>query len=113
MKKAIVVINTQHTLLDEQRQLLEKTFDSFQELKVPAEGWDKSTILAQAKKLAKNDDALVILSPIPLLLGKVTFFRAGRGVYIFHNDRREKKELPNGKIIAVVSQTGWQLLPLA
>jgi len=29
--------------------------------------------------------------------------------YLLHNDRREKKELPNGRVISVVAQTGWQL----
>jgi hypothetical protein len=110
---AIVVINAQHNLLDEQRQLLEKTFDSFEELKVPAEGWGKPTILAKAKELAESDHAVVILSPIPLLLGKVAASRGGRDTYVFHNDRREKKDLPNGKIISVVAQTGWELFPLA
>lgn len=31
-------------------------------------------------------------------------------VLIFHNDNREKKELPGGKVVSVVSQTGWQLI---
>ena len=34
----------------------------------------------------------------------------GRG--FLHNDRREKKELPNGKVIMAVAQTGWQLVSL-
>jgi len=31
-------------------------------------------------------------------------------VHIFHNDNREKKELPNGKIIHTVAQKGWVLV---
>ena len=31
-------------------------------------------------------------------------------VLVFHNDRREKKELPDGLIIQVVAREGWQLV---
>jgi hypothetical protein len=29
---------------------------------------------------------------------------------VFHNDRREKKELPNGKVIMTVAKEGWELV---
>ena len=34
----------------------------------------------------------------------------GTQVLVFHNDKRQKRELPNGKIISVVAETGWQLV---
>lgn len=50
---------------------------------------------------------MVFVSPIPVLIGLTV--KNGIDTYIFHNDRRDKKELPNSKIIMVVSQTGCML----
>jgi hypothetical protein len=56
-----------------------------------------------------EDGAIVFASPIPALIKKATL-EFGGWVKIFHNDHREKKELPNGRIIMVVAQEGWELV---
>jgi hypothetical protein len=30
--------------------------------------------------------------------------------FVLHNDRREKKELPNGKVIMTVAKEGWMIV---
>lgn len=121
--KAVVVINQQHEMMTEQRQILDDLYDSWERYDVPATGWT----LAEQKKvsadLCDNPADKVIVSPVPFLLmdlaatqaanlemapGTPLIFR-GR-LFLFHNDKREKKELPNGKIICVVASTGWQLV---
>ena len=65
------------------------------------------------------NNAVVFVSPIPYMLmelsrksiycdisGKQELYK----VLVFHNDRREKKELPDGRIIQTVAETGWQLV---
>ena len=66
-------------------------------------------------------NAVVFVSPIPYLLKELAT-KSIRGDYeelatrriydvlVFHNDRREKKELPDGRIIQVVAREGWQLV---
>lgn len=67
---------------------------------------------------------IVFLSPVPALiieLAEWAFYekgyRYGLGmgnldvdVKVMHNDFREKKELPNGKVISVVAEEGWELV---
>jgi hypothetical protein len=105
---AYVVINEQHTLLPEQRELLDERFgcDGWKPLLVPAAGWS----LAELEAIARAwplETAAVFASSIPVLIRDL----ARRAVcYVFHNDRREKVELPNGKIISRVAKTGWELV---
>ena len=47
-------------------------------------------------------------SPVPALIALAQ--RAGVEVKVLHNDKREKKELPNGKIIMTVAQAGWVIV---
>jgi len=70
-------------------------------------------------------EVAVFASPIPYLVKRLSF-RAGAQhvdfvegldlrlnagqVFIFHNDKREKKELPNVKVIFTVAKTGWKLV---
>jgi hypothetical protein len=63
---------------------------------------------------------VVFVSPIPallLILAQRDGERFGSGandglscVQVFHNNKREKKELPNGKIISVTATEGWELI---
>lgn len=66
---------------------------------------------------------IIVLSPIPLLLGRLAYTSGeidGRydllsirnHIFILHNDKREKKELPNGEVISVVAQEGWELIEI-
>lgn len=102
--KALIVLNEQHSLLEEQRGILDGLFD-WTIKPVPASGWTLSEMRGVLEELKSFDGEVVFASPVPaLLLGM-----EGRG-FLFHNDNREKKELPNGKVIMAVAQTGWQLV---
>ena len=71
----------------------------------------------------QTENAVVFASPIPFML-KYLAKRSIRAEYlgdhaeeselykvlVFHNDKREKKELPDGRIIQTVAATGWQLI---
>lgn len=107
-----VIINEQHQLMEEQQKILQETFGEFEFLKVPADGWNLQEMKEVNESLSGN---VVFCSPIPVLLGLVAANAKEKhtNVYVFHNDVREKKELPNGKIIQVVAATGWQLVQVA
>lgn len=92
--------------------------------KIPAEGINRQQIEELVEELSNLDTVnIVVLSPIPLLLGRLAH-KAGEidgrydwiclrsHMYILHNDQREKKELPNGKVISVVAQEGWELIEI-
>jgi len=83
-------------------------------MNVPANGWT----LQEMDHVLNGIDwdfcgDFVFVSPIPYLI-KILSLRAAMSlnfdVYVFHNDNREKKELPNGKVISVVASEGWQLV---
>lgn len=120
--KTIIIMNEQHNLLPQQEELINGLNAPVEIIKVPADGWNKRQILDcvdNIKHLATRGERLniVVLSPIPLLLAALSMLQ-GYGeldysaVYVLHNDRREKKELPNGKIISVVAQEGWELIDI-
>lgn len=115
MKKAIVFMNEQHKLLEEQKEQLDKTFESVGwELRlIPSKGWAKEEMKEQIIETYDND--IVFVSPVPYMLLLMNEYRSVFGVlekrvYLFHNDKREKKELPNGKVIYTVASTGWELV---
>ena len=111
MKKVQVIINEQHTLLPEQKQILHRVFSNYEELKVPSDGWDLKTIKEKSLALASTSETVVFASPIPAMIKILAGHESDNfSVFVFHNDKREKKELPNGKIISVTAQTGWQLV---
>lgn len=106
MKRALVILNEQHKLMDEQVAILDGLFD-WSVKAVPASGWSLSQMREVVQELKAFDGEVVFASPVPALLMGME----GRG-FLFHNDRREKKELPNGKVIMAVAQTGWQLVSI-
>lgn len=130
MEKCIVILNEQHSLLPEQEKILQKEYGEIEFLSVPANGWtlqeQEEVIEKIEEKLdlhlcgARNPADIVFVSPVPFLLRELTEmsicaapeFQIGHRfvVRVFHNDRREKKELPNGKVISVVAKEGWVLV---
>jgi hypothetical protein len=113
--KSIVVINESHQLFPEQMRLLQERYDKIEYLKVPSEGWDRNKIESVTYDLIQNSKGftqdIVVVSPIPLMLRDLSANSINSyNILIFHNDKRCKKELPNGKIIQVVSETGWELI---
>lgn len=117
--KNVVVINEQHNLLSQQEELIRKKLGGDIEfIKIPQLGLDKEEIEKLAKKLNNLENTnTIIVSPIPLLLGllacehKERFNDKNNYLYIFHNDKREKKEI-NGVIRSVVASDGWELIKL-
>ena len=108
--KAIVVINEQHRLLQQQESVLQEKFEEgWDLLKVPAEGLplDKQQEVVD-QLLLKQQTVVVFVSPIPFVLGRLC--RLGAKVMVFNNDRREKVELPDGRIISRLAADGWQLV---
>lgn len=108
MSKVQVLLNEQHTLLpDQERVLNEKFQEGWITRPIPQHGWT----LDEQKRIADEYEgsdvsSLVFASPVPVLLGLLASksgyseladrHNTGRviqtpAVYIFHNDRREKK----------------------
>ena len=122
MKKAIIVMNESHSLLPEQEKILGMEYEGFDILPVPSQGWTLSEMIDQINQLhekaCREKLDIVFVSPIPLMIRELTemaMCSKGSGkkryrVKLFHNDNRIKKELPNGRIIQTVAETGWQLV---
>ena len=118
----IVVINEQHNLLPQQQKIITTELgDNIELMKIPAEGINRQQIEKMVGELDSLTNVnIIVLSPIPLLLARLAHISGAiqitqdgmttNRVWILHNDRREKKELPNGKIISVVAQEGWELI---
>ena len=112
MTKTIVLLNEQHSLMPDQERILnEKYGKDWEIMPIPKDGWTADQMKNATKDIINmyDDGDVVFASPVPYLI-KLLVGELGGFVKIFHNDHREKKELPNGKIIMVVAQTGWQLL---
>ena len=126
--KNIVIINEAHSLLEEQEKILKEKFGTYSFLYVPKDGWSKEDQLRIVSSILEEQGGnIIFVSPVPVLLAYIGFYKGygkagldrglpyigiGINLYLFHNDRREKKELPDGRIIQVVSQTGWQLVEI-
>lgn len=121
--KVVVVMNEQHTLIAEQERILNESFESYEFLHSPASGWTIEEMNEKIKEL-QQADIVVFVSPIPYLIKRLSYSEGYNAAYeppfpphphvprvlIFHNDRREKKELPDGRVIQVIAQTGWRLI---
>ncbi|MGM0409230.1 MAG: hypothetical protein ACQEQF_00605 [Bacillota bacterium] len=112
MKKSIVIINEQHTLMEEQEQILNSNFDSWETKEVPASGWNIDEMESIISELTLFDGTVVMASPVPYMVMQLGKLHSDYyvEVKIFHNDNRKKVELPNGKVIHKVAKTGWQLV---
>ena len=122
MKKAIIVMNESHSLKEEQEKILKKEYEKYEFLHVPSQGWNIDEMLDQINQLHEKACGekidIVFVSPIPLMIRELTEMAMcpkGSGkkryrVKLFHNDNRVKKELPNGKIIQTIAETGWELV---
>lgn len=111
MKRAIVVLNEQHSLMSDQERVLNERFESYEILPVPARGWTLEEIKEQVQRLATASEVVVFASPVPAMIVLLASERhTTQGLCVFHNDHRDKKELPNGKTIMTVAKDGWQLV---
>lgn len=124
-KRAIIIINENHSMMDEQKSIIEERYYNYEFLKVPAQGWtleEMNSIVEKISTMELKGEYLdiVFVSPVPYMIRELTrreilFLneyaeQTNMFVRVFHNDVREKKELPDGRIISVVAQTGWQLV---
>jgi hypothetical protein len=124
--KTVVLINEQHTLMDAQSTLIEESFGEFVFVKVPASGWNKDEqhkVMNALSKMGEEETInVVFVSPIPSMIKALSFEegyqsmsnddRPGHvccSVSVMANDSRDKKELPNGKVVYVVAKEGWYL----
>jgi len=103
MKKAVVILNEQHSLMPNQIEILNRNFSAFEIIPVPASGWSLSEMFRVSEKLRQSRSKLIFASPVPGLMSNLH----DKSFFVFHNDKRAKKELPGGKIIMTVAQDGW------
>ncbi len=132
--KNLIVINKAHSLMRGQISLLDAKFGvgGWERFDIPEEGLTSEEIVHLATGWMNDGElgAIVFASPIALLLKLVSQNQEGHlfwnwtdggthpylryGVFVLHNDVRDKKELhnPDGtvRIVMVVAQEGWQLL---
>jgi len=120
-------MNEGHTLLPQQKELLDSRAHHYEILSVPAKGWTVEEMDVVQARLAErfihlggSVDAVVFVSPIAYLLKSLLTYihfmvplEEQPSVFVMHNDRREAKEVPDGrggkKVIHVVAATGWTL----
>jgi len=110
MIKALVVLNEQHQLMEDQIRILDERFtaDGWEIYPVPSTGWTLKQMCVMAKEELYTRE-VVFASPIPALMKILNNWESDNW-YVMHNDRREKKELPNGKIIMTISPEGWEIV---
>ena len=126
MWQPLIIINEQHTLLDVQNEILLNRFgvDGWNTLPVPARGWTQEEMDAIMASDIFKTKTVIFISPIPYMIKMLTaasmanmhlqniitrYSRTVESVLLMCNDNREKRELPNGKIIFTVAKTGWYL----
>ncbi|OXB94795.1 hypothetical protein [Parageobacillus galactosidasius] len=107
--KVFVIKNEQHSLFEEQIRLLHERFGYYKEYLVPADGWTLAQMQEHIAFLSQNADTIVFASPIPYMIKQLSRYNYLR-VFVFHNDKREKRVLPDGRVIQTVASTGWQLV---
>ena len=100
----------------EQEQILNSLIsegDDLIRVDVPEEGLTLEQQIELSHSLMdemNGDDYLIFVSPISCMIGYIVArLEISKNVLIFGNDKREKKELPNGRIVQVISKTGWYL----
>jgi hypothetical protein len=107
MKKYVVVLNEQHSLIEQQQELLNNTFKMWDYLRIPTTGLNLDEMKELINALSANT-VMIFASPIPAMMSLLNKFE--KEYIVFHNDNRDKKELPNGKIIFTVAKEGWELV---
>lgn len=124
-RKVLVVLNEQHKVSPQQEQLLNDRFgvNGWSKFPVPANGWNKKDMKEVFENFKRATHITVVfVSPVPLLMSRWAWFvgylegrygyKPNQEMFLFHNDVREKKQLPDGRIISVFSPTGWELVQI-
>jgi hypothetical protein len=118
MEKKIIIMNKQHKLTPQQQDILGGA--EYEIVAVPPEGWTLDEMKEILKRLIvelEQGKKIVFVSPVPYLLATLSLWKGGHPkspgkIAIFHNDRREKKELPDGKVVFSIPQEGWELVEI-
>jgi len=118
-------------LLPDQERLVQKEFPEakIEKVLVPTEGWSIKEIQKKSEEIyqvaQKNKGVIIMVSPVPAMIKYLSErwylqilineknhmgFVWNPELLIFHNDHREKMELPNGRVIMTIAKTGWQLV---
>ena len=106
-----IIKNEQHRLLPDQEKAIREKFNTtdWEYINIPSKGL---TILEMeelfATEIYGRELNFVFLSPIPYMMKMCC--EQGIKWYVFHNDHREKKELPDGRVIMTVAKEGWEIL---
>ena len=123
-QKVVVIMNEQHTLLEDQRRSIAGIANdgSFTMFPVPSKGWTYKEMLnirdEFARECKRETLTIIFVSPVPGLLMMLSrhegvTMKNGKSpleVKVLHNDNRVAKELPGGKIIHTVAPTGWRVI---
>jgi len=114
MEKAIIVINEDHNLLPVQEAQLKGRFGKWATFAVPKGGLPSDKQRALAEGLWELHEDIIFVSPVPMALATAALLkgkeRSGRHrVWLFVNDKREKKALPDGRVISILAFDGWRL----
>jgi hypothetical protein len=109
-EKVLVVMNEQHSLLEDQRRVIHERFIEWDFFLVPAQGW---TAIEMREIVFKFPDVFfVFVSPVPGLMSLCAVY--GIQFAVLHNDKRVAKEIatPDGgkKVIHSVAPDGWELV---
>lgn len=115
--QTVIIINEQHNLLDiQESQLKALSPDGWEVFSVPRDGLTAPEQRQAAQDLWDAFTNIVFVSPVPLLLAEVAHLKGieytvggDHRVFLFVNDRREKKTLPDGRVFSVLPLNGWRL----
>lgn len=118
MKKIFVVINEQHKLLPAQEEEISRVFGEDIELefvKIPADGLKIHEMDSMVEEWLFNGSTILFVSPIPYMIReyaerRILGSRSSKKIFLFHNDKREKSELPDGRVIYKIAQDGWKIV---
>lgn len=110
IRKAIVIMNQQHRLFNDQQDALNGKFSSYEIVLVPQEGWTRQEMEVKITEIMTAGHDIVFLSPVPYMLMKVSKLVENevstRVVYLFHRDVRFKGVEP----CSVKGHVPWQLI---
>lgn len=109
-RKAIVIMNQQHRLFNDQQDSLGAKFTSYEIVLVPQEGWTRQEMETKIAEIMEKPHDIVFLSPVPYMLMKVSKLVENevgtRVVYLFHRDVRFKWVEP----CSIKAHVPWQLI---
>ena len=103
-----VILNEQHNLMEDQKRVLDSHYGSgkWKIIDIPSAGLNLGEMRQMLEDLMPLE--LVFASPIPAMI--MFSQKLGVRTSVLHNDKRVKKELPNGRIIMTVAKEGWEIV---